>query len=148
MKKKKEQKILTLIIILAIIALTVLIWSIIYDAEIKRNKIAVENIKIPEVKAKEEVVEPVEEEKTVTSEEVTNEYIGEEEKEDFKEEIIIQNKDEKAIELAKKEWWEDDTVTFNIEKKNGAKYYIAVKKDAMVVEWYEVDTESWKISEY
>lgn len=42
----------------------------------------------------------------------------------------------------------DDTVTFNIEKKNGAKYYIAVKKDAMVVEWYEVDTESWKISEY
>ena len=62
--------------------------------------------------------------------------------------IIIQNKDEKAIELAKKEWGEDDTVTFNIEKKNGAKYYIAVKKDAMVVEWYEVDTESWKISEY
>lgn len=144
MKKKKEQKILTLIIISAIIALTVLIWSIIYDAEIKRNKIAVESIKIPEVKAKEEVVEPVEEEKTVTSEEVTNEYIGEEEKE----EIIIQNKDEKAIELAKKEWGEDDTVTFNIEKKNGAKYYIAVKKDAMVVEWYEVDTESWKISEY
>lgn len=144
MKKKKEQKILTLIIILAIIALTVLIWSIIYDAEIKRNKIAVESIKIPEVKAKEEVVEPVEEEKTVTSEEVTNEYIGEEEKE----EIIIQNKDEKAIELAKKEWGEDDTVTFNIEKKNGAKYYIAVKKDAMVVEWYQVDTESWKISEY
>lgn len=93
-------------------------------------------------------MEPVEEEKTVTSEEVTNEYIGEEEKEDFKEEIIIQNKDEKAIELAKKEWGEDDTVTFNIEKKNGAKYYIAVKKDAMVVEWYEVDTESWKISEY
>lgn len=144
MKKKKEQKILTLIIISAIIALTVLIWSIIYDAEIKRNKIAVESIKIPEVKAKEEVVEPVEEEKTVTSEEVTNEYIGEEEKE----EIIIQNKDEKAIELAKKEWGEDDTVTFNIEKKNGAKYYIAVKKDAMVVEWYQVDTESWKISEY
>ena len=131
MKKKKEQKILTLIIILAIIALAVLIWSIIYDAEIKRNKIAVESIKIPEVKAKKEVVEPVEEEK-----------------EDFKEEIIIQNKDEKAIELAKKEWGEDDTVTFNIEKKNGAKYYIAVKKDAMVVEWYEVDTESWKISEY
>ena len=78
----------------------------------------------------------------------TVEYADVEEKEDFKEEIIIQNKDEKAIELAKKEWGEDDTVTFNIEKKNGAKYYIAVKKDAMVVEWYEVDTESWKISEY
>lgn len=148
MKKKKEQNILTLIIILAIIALVVLVWSIIYDAEIKENKIAVESIKVPEVKAREEVIEPVEEEKVVTSEEVNNEYVGEEEQEDSKEEIITQNKDEKAIDLAKEEWGEDDTVTFNIEKKNGAKYYIAVKKDAMVIDWYEVDTESWKISEY
>ena len=33
------------------------------------------------------------------------------------------------------------------EKKNN-KYYVAVKKDATVIQWYEVDTENWTISEY
>ena len=72
-----------------------------------------------------------------------------EEQEFQKEETTTQSKDEKAIDLAKKEWGEDDdTVTFNVEEKNGSKYYVAVKKDATVISWYEVDTENWEINEY
>ena len=52
------------------------------------------------------------------------------------------------IELAKKEWGEDNSVTFNIEEKDGDKYYVAVKKDATTIKWYEVDTDKWTISEY
>ena len=74
--------------------------------------------------------------------------MGEEEQEPQKEEPTTQSKDEKAIDLAKKEWGEDDSVKFSIEEKKGSKYYVAVKRDATVISWYEVDTETWKISEY
>ena len=58
------------------------------------------------------------------------------------------SKEEKAIELAKKEWGEDDTVTFSVDEKKDSKYYVAVKQDATVIQWYEVDTNNWTISEY
>lgn len=144
MKKKKEQNILTGIIVLAIIALVILIGSIIYDEKIEENKKAVESIAKPVIEEKKEIIETVESEDIVQEEE----YIGEEEQETQKEETTAQSKDEKAIDLAKKEWGEDDTVTFNVEEKNGTKYYVAVKKDATVISWYEVDTETWEISEY
>ena len=147
MKKKKEQNILTLIIVLAIIALAIIIGSIIYEEQIEENKEAVESIAIPAIEEKQETIEPVESENIIQEEE-TEEYVGEEEQETQKEETTPQNKDEKAIDLVKKEWGEDDTVTFNIEEKNGSKYYVAVKKDATVISWYEVDTENWEINEY
>ena len=65
-----------------------------------------------------------------------------------KEENTAKSNDEKEIELAEKEWGEDDSVKFSIEEKKGSKYYVAVKRDATVISWYEVDTETWKISEY
>ena len=147
MKKKKEQNILTLIIVLAIIALAIIIGSIIYEEQIEENKEAVESIAIPAIEEKQETIEPVESENIIQEEE-TEEYVGEEEQETQKEERTTQNKDEKAIDLVKKEWGEDDTVTFNVEEKNGSKYYVAVKKDATVISWYEVDTENWEINEY
>ena len=147
MKKKKEQNILTLIIVLAIIALAIIIGSIIYEEQIGENKEAVESIAIPAIEEKQETIEPVESENIIQEEE-TEEYVGEEEQETQKEETTTQNKDEKAIDLVKKEWGEDDTVTFNVEEKNGSKYYVAVKKDATVISWYEVDTENWEINEY
>ena len=147
MKKKTEQNILTVIIILAIMALAVLIGSIIYEEKIKENKEAVESIAKPAIEEKKEVIEPVENENIIQQEE-PEEYVGEEEQETQKEETTTQSKDEKAVDLAKKEWGEDETVTFNVEEKNGTKYYVAVKKDATVIAWYEVDTENWKIIEY
>ena len=95
------------------------------------------------------------EENTVKEElkqpESQDDYIGEEEQESNNDEQtqVTENKDEKAIELAKKEYGEDDTsVTYSIERKDGNKYYVAVKNDATVVMWYEVDTDTWEISEY
>ena len=95
------------------------------------------------------------EENTVKEElkqpESQDDYIGEEEQESNNDEQtqVTENKDEKAIELAKKEYGEDDTsVTYSIERKDGNKYYVAVKSDATVVMWYEVDTDTWEISEY
>ena len=39
--------------------------------------------------------------------------------------------------------------TFNIEKKNGTKYRVAVRDNSTsVLAWYEVDTQNWKVSEY
>ena len=58
------------------------------------------------------------------------------------------SKEEKAIDLAKKEWGDDDSVSFNIEEKKGNIFYIAVKSDASVISWYEVNTETWEISEF
>ena len=59
-----------------------------------------------------------------------------------------EDKDAKSIALAKKEWGDDDSASFSIEEKKNNKYYVAVKKDATVIQWYEVDTENWTISEY
>ena len=94
-----------------------------------------------------------EEDNTVDTEESQDDYVGEEEKESqekVKEEQkeSKQTDDEKAIELAKKEWGDDDSVSFSIEEKKDTKIYVAVKSDATVIQWYEVNTSDWTISEY
>lgn len=149
MKSKNKQTILTLIIILATIALIVLAGSTIHEEQIKKNKHAIENIAIPVIKN--EDIEQDESENIIEDKnDINEEYIGEEEQETEKEDVTnqTQSNDEKAIELAKKEWGEDNTVTFSIEDKKETKYYIAVKQDAIVINWYEVDIENWKIIEY
>ena len=99
-----------------------------------------------------DVGETPEKEENLSQEKETEkeEYVGEEEKVAEQENVAsqTQSKDEKAIELAKKEWGDDDSVTFNIEEKDGDKYYVAVKKDATAIKWYEVDTDKWTVSEY
>ena len=151
---KKQQHILTLIIVLAVIGIAVLVCSIIYDEKIKDNKKAVETISQPENEEKMEESLPIDEEdNTVDTEESQDDYVGEEEKESqeqVKEEQkeSKQTDDEKAIELAKKEWGDDDSVSFSIEEKKDTKIYVAVKSDATVIQWYEVNTSDWTISEY
>lgn len=153
---KKQQHILTLIIVLAVIGIAVVIASIIYDEKIKDNKKAVETISAPQVEKdkKEEAEEPVkEEEQPEVNTNTESNYVGEEEKESqeqVKEEQkeSKQTDDEKAIELAKKEWGDDGSVSFSIEEKKDKKIYVAVKQDATVIQWYEVNTSDWTISEY
>ena len=151
---KNQQHILTLIIVLAVIGIAVLVFSIIYDEKIKDNKKAVETISQPENEEKIEESLPIDEEdNTVDTEESQDDYVGEEEKESqeqVKEEQkeSKQTDDEKAIELAKKEWGDDDSVSFSIEEKKDTKIYVAVKSDATVIQWYEVNTSDWTISEY
>ena len=75
------------------------------------------------------------------------EYVGEEEQYD-----IFDDKrsyDEIAIQIAENEWGDSDqSVRFSIEQKDGAIYHIAVKKDATVITWYEINVEEKTISEY
>lgn len=149
MDTRKKQNILTVIIVIALIGLAVILTSMFYDEKMKAEKTssAVSNEVTPPKEEKENntVKEPVEEVKENTE---GNTYVGEEEKESEQEEEPKQSNDEKAIELAKKEWGNDHDATFSIDEKKGNKYYVAVKKDGNTVEWYEVDTETWKISVY
>ena len=85
------------------------------------------------------------------TEETNSTYVGEEEKESQNDQAQneTQTKEEKAIELAKKEWGEKDTsVTYTIEQKEGNVYYISVKRGTEVQVWYQVDTDKWTISQY
>lgn len=148
---KKEQRILTIIIVLAILGIAILSGTMVYEEKIARNKETVEAIKVPVIE--EDIVEDDDEDEEEKNEEDLLEqnkevYVGEEEKEEQKEETIMQNDNEKAIDLVKKEWGESDGVSFSIEEKKDAKYYVAVKQNSLVIAWYEVNTEDWSISEY
>ena len=79
--------------------------------------------------------------------------MGEEEKESqeqVKEEQkeSKQTDDEKAIELAKKEWGEDDTVSFSVENKEDTKIYVSVNQNGAVIQWYVINTSDWTIKKY
>ena len=89
----------------------------------------------------------VEEEGKIETTDKEQGYVGKEESNSQDE--TTENKDDKAIQLVKKEWGEDKTVTFSIEKKNGNKYRVAIRDSSTtVLAWYEVDTETWEVSEY
>ena len=159
METREKQNLLTMIIIVAGLAVALIICFIIYP-EIKENN-NVSAINSQNTKKTENTntsstqttnttnTEATKTESTNTDS--TNGYIGEEEKEnnDGKTESTSLTKEEKAIQLAKKEWGENDTnVTYNVEQKEDNIYYVAVRQNDQVQKWYEVDTEKWTIKEY
>ena len=159
MDKQKKQNLLTAIIIILVIALIMMLGSIIYEEKINMSKQPIKDTSAPvqNEEEKDNIEDkdgmPLEDENskdTDTTEEPKEqpeEYVGEEENNSQKE--TTQSNDEKAINLVKKEWGNDDTVTFSIEKKDGTKYRIAVRNSSTtVLQWYEVDTETWQVSEY
>jgi len=170
MKKQKKQNLLNIIIVMLVLALIVMVGSIVYEEITNMSNKPTENVGSPSLNDdkeqgdendsildnKEETPdgEAEEEEKNDENESLeeptTNnkeEYIGEEETTSSQE--PAKSKDEKAIDLAKKEWGNDNSVTFNIEQKNGSKYYVVVRSETKnALQWYEVDTETWKISEF
>ena len=167
MDKQKKQNILTAIIIVLVIALFIMIGSILYEEKINMSKQPIQNTNAPVInnEVEQDVIEEnndeitendntnVEDEQNedksdeVISEEDNTEYVGEEE--NNVEEKTEMTTDEKVIDLVKKEWGNDETVTFSIEKKNGSKYRVAVRDGSTtVLQWYEVNIETWKVSEY
>lgn len=89
------------------------------------------------------------EENNLLNENTTSDVVGREEKESEKEDDSSENKDQKAIELVKKEWGNDDnSVYFNIANKNGNKYTISVNSSETteVIAWYDVDLETQKVT--
>ena len=170
MKKQKKQSLLTAIIIILVLALIVMVGSIIYEEKINMSKNRTQNIVAPIVKednidnedqlpveeentenediVEDETKEPGEEQQEEVKEEAedSEQYVGEEEND--KKEDSTQSKEEKAISAVKKQWGEDDSVTFSVERKKDTKYYVAVKSSNSETTWYEVDTETWEVEEY
>ena len=147
MKKQKKQSVLNAIIFILVIALVMLVGSIIYEEMINMKKQPTQNVSGPLMenndKNKDEEKENVE-----IKEEPKQEENEDVEQEETNTEDTSKSKDDKAISLAKQEWGEDDSVTFSVEKKKDSTYYVAVKSGGVVQAWYEVDTETWEISEY
>ena len=144
METREKQNLLTMIIIVAFLAIALIVGFIIYPEIIENNKSnslnsqstkQTENTNITTNSTQTTSTTNTETTKTEsTSTASTNGYVGEE---------------EKAIELAKKEWGENDSnVTYNVEQKEGNVYYIAVRLNDQVQKWYEVNTEKWTIQEY
>lgn len=147
MSKNKSQKVLNIIIVLLVIALIAMIGLVVYDS--KKINDEDKNVDVSKTEINQTQNNQVIEEEIKEEDNNNEEYIGEEEKESQEEEDTELTKDEKALQLAKKEWGEDDnTVTYSIEEKKGNIYYIAVKSNATTISWYEVNTETWEISEF
>lgn len=158
MKKQKKQRLLSMVIIILVIALIMMIGAIIYEERInilKQTSIDTntntdtalpkeERDNIDENIDKDEDLKDVIEQPDEPKKET--EYVGEEENNASKD--SDQSKEEKAISLVKKEYGDDESVTFSIEQKDGTKYYVAVKNQDTETIWYEVDIETWKVSEY
>lgn len=177
MKKQKKQGLLNFIIIILVIALAALLGTMAYEEAINMNKNQNQNdqisnpqIEIDEQNSEEEKNENIsnvedenqkneeddqeinddENKDIVIEDEDKNEpeYVGEEETQSKEETNTGKSIEDKAIDLAKKEWGNDASVTFNIEEKKGNKYYVSVKRNAVTSCWYEVDIDTWEISEY
>lgn len=91
-----------------------------------------------------------------------NEIVNEEENEEVNndvEETEVNNEEEsgyeantsdeeKAIELVKKEWGEDDTVVFDLSGVTAdGKYRVSVNRDTKVLAWYIVDVETGTVTQ-
>lgn len=173
MKKQKKQNLLTFIIVILVIALAVLLGTMAYEEAINMSENQTEQTSNPKIEndGKEEInneeenqedaplveeddtennagAEVNDQENNENTEEEDSEYVGEEETQSKEEINSGKTLEEKAIDLAQKEWGNDASVTFNIEEKKGNKYYVSVKRNAITACWYEINIETWEISEY
>lgn len=158
METREKQNLLTMIIIVAFLAIALIVGFIIYP-EIKENN--KNNIQNSHSITKTESTNTISTKTSSITQNITNAntettktdstngYIGREEMDNEKTESIAQTKEERAIGLARKEWGENDTsVTYNVEQKEENIYYVAVRLNDQVQKWYEIDTEKWTIKEY
>ena len=144
MRNEVKQKILTIIIIVAIIAIIgIVFYAILTQVNSDINTQPTEEPKT-DINESQTPENPTEE----PEEKEPEEYVGKEETNNNNDNDEQISKEDKAIQLVKEEWGEDDTVTFNIEQKKEDIYYVAVKSETSVLAWYEVDTNTWEVKEY
>lgn len=161
METREKQNLLTMIIIVAFLAIALIVGFIIYPEIKENNKNNIQNshsitktestntISTKTSSITQNITNANTETTETTKTNSTNGYIGREEMDNEKTESIAQTKEERAIGLARKEWGENDTsVTYNVEQKEENIYYVAVRLNDQVQKWYEIDTEKWTIKEY
>ncbi len=107
------------------------------DQNLTQNELPVENTILEEETIEENQTNT---ENTTVNEITQNEYQGEEEETGITEEAE-ENKDEKALNLVKQDWGEDDTVYYTIDNQSNSIYYISVrsKSTTATLAEYEVD---------
>lgn len=107
------------------------------DQNLTQNELPVENTILEEETIEENQTNT---ENTTVNEITQNEYQGEEEETGIAEEVE-ENKDEKALNLVKQDWGEDDTVYYTIDNQSNSIYYISVrsKSTTATLAEYEVD---------
>lgn len=161
METREKQNLLTMIIIVAFLAIALIVGFIIYPEIKENNKNNIQNshsitktestntISTKTSSITQNITNANTETTETTKTDSTNGYIGREEMDNEKTESIAQTKEERAIDLARKEWGENDkNVTYNVEQKEENIYYVAVRLNDQVQKWYEIDTEKWTIKEY
>ena len=161
METREKQNLLTMIIIVAFLAIVLIVGFIIYPEIKENNKKNIQNshsitktestntISTKTSSITQNITNANTETTKTTKTDSTNGYIGREEMDNEKTESIAQTKEERAIDLARKEWGENDAnVTYNVEQKEENIYYVAVRLNDQVQKWYEVNTEKWTIKEY
>lgn len=125
------------------------------DSSIDQNLVRIENENVVNNTVKNQITSnnTLKEENNIDAnninENTTSNVIGKEETNSEKEEDSSQNKEEKAINLVKKEWGsDDDSVYFNIANKNGNKYTISVNSSETTeaIAWYDVDLDTEKVT--
>ncbi len=125
------------------------------DSSIDQNLVKIENENVVNNTVKNQITSnnTLKEENNIDAnninENTTSNVIGKEETNSEKEEDSSQNKEEKAINLVKKEWGsDDDSVYFNIANKNGNKYTISVNSSETTeaIAWYDVDLDTEKVT--
>ena len=107
------------------------------DQNLTQNELPVENTILEEETIEENQTNT---ENTTVNDITQNEYQGEEEETGITEEAE-ENKDEKALNLVKQDWGEDDTVYYTIDNQSNSIYYISVrsKSTTATLAEYEVD---------
>ena len=125
------------------------------DSSIDQNLVKIENENVVNNTVKNQITSnnTLKEENNIDAnninENTTSNVIGKEETNSEKEEDSSQNKEEKAINLVKKEWGSDnDSVYFNIANKNGNKYTISVNSSETTeaIAWYDVDLDTERVT--
>ena len=94
-------------------------------------------------------VENNEQENNIANEEANNEKVTNNEQERPSTSDNANNSnEEKAIELVKKEWDEDDSVYFDLAGvTSDGKYRVSVNRDTRVLAWYIVDIENETVTQ-
>lgn len=159
---EKKDKILITILVILLITIIVGVW-LYCTLETTNTKNEVNNTAKQENKIEEQkenkveenmleeenaIEENVVEKNEINETETTSNIVGKEEKES-KTENTGKTNEEKAIEVAKKEWGTTDGVSFDIQNREGNIYTVAVRSisNTQVYAWYRVNVETESIEE-
>ena len=151
MNKKTKIGIIVVVVILVIaIIAAVVIFTNPFEQQNNEDREALNEQENSIINNTVENNEVVNEEENITVNEEENNSIEEPEENTGRDSGYEANTsdEEKAIELVKEEWGEDDTVVFDLSGVTAdGKYRVSVNRDTKVLAWYIVDVEAGTVTQ-